>query len=104
MKLTPIAKLFITVVILGVIGYTAYYYRGADVREWATGKAPGQTSTAPTGVTADDFNALRNAPPDPARNAGARTRANATRKPPESWCRPTPSWASRWTPTRTTWR
>jgi NitT/TauT family transport system substrate-binding protein len=71
MKLTPFAKLFITVVILGVIGYTAYHYRGADVRQWATGKEPGKTAAAPTGVTSDDFNALRNAPPDPARNAGA---------------------------------
>ena len=71
MKLTPFAKLFITAVILGVIGYVAYVYKGADVREWATGKAPGQVSTAPTGVTSEDFGALRNAPADPLRTAGS---------------------------------
>jgi len=71
MKLTPFAKLFITLVILGVIGYVAYHYKGSDVREWATGKPAGQTAAGPTGVTSDDFNALRNAPPDPGRDVGA---------------------------------
>ena len=70
MKLTPFAKLFITVVVLGVLGYVGWHYGGASIREWAVGRkaeAPHQTSA----VTADDFGALRNSPPDPARNAGA---------------------------------
>ena len=35
MKLTPFAKLFITVVVLGVLGYAFWHYKGADVRKWA---------------------------------------------------------------------
>ena len=37
MKLTPFAKLFITVVILGVLGYAFWHYKGADVKQWAVG-------------------------------------------------------------------
>jgi NitT/TauT family transport system substrate-binding protein len=70
MKLTPFAKLFITVVVLAVIGYVGWTYGGGSVREWAVGKkavAPHES----TAITADDFGALRTAPADPARNAGA---------------------------------
>jgi hypothetical protein len=35
MKLTPFAKLFITVVILGVLGYAAWHYKGGDIKKWA---------------------------------------------------------------------
>ena len=38
MKLTPFAKLFITVVILAVVGYAFWHYKGADVRQWAVGR------------------------------------------------------------------
>src|SRR6266536_263982 len=37
MRLTPFAKFFVTVVILAVVGYAVYHYKGADVRKWATG-------------------------------------------------------------------
>jgi outer membrane protein OmpA-like peptidoglycan-associated protein/ABC-type amino acid transport substrate-binding protein len=67
MKLTPFAKLFITVVVLGVIGYAVYHYKGADVRKWATGNEAGKTATGE--VSKDDFDALKNAPGDPARGA-----------------------------------
>ena len=70
MKLTPFAKLFITVVILAVLGYVFWHAKGAAVREWATGKQGSTASTAP-GVTSSDFDALKNAPPDPNRNAGS---------------------------------
>jgi NitT/TauT family transport system substrate-binding protein len=70
MKLTPFAKLFITVVILGVIGYAAYHYKGAEIRKWAEGEKPAATKGSQE-VTRDDFNALGGAPADPARNAGA---------------------------------
>jgi len=70
MKLTPFAKLFITVVILGVVGYAIYYYQGANVRKWAVGdKGAAEQTAAP--VSAQDFDALRNAPPDPSRGAGS---------------------------------
>ncbi|MCX6549635.1 MAG: ABC transporter substrate-binding protein, partial [Acidobacteria bacterium] len=68
MRLTPFAKLFITIVILAVVGYAVYFYRGGDIRKWAVGDKPaGKTEQ----VNANDFDALKNAPADPARNAGA---------------------------------
>src|SRR6266567_5488516 len=71
MKLTPFAKLFITIVILAVVGYGVYHYKGSDVRKWATG---GQSTAAKSGadnVSSTDFAALKNAPPDPSRDAGS---------------------------------
>jgi outer membrane protein OmpA-like peptidoglycan-associated protein/ABC-type amino acid transport substrate-binding protein len=70
MRLTPFAKLFITIVILAVIGYAGYYYKGADIRKWAVGDKPAGTQ-ASQDLTRGDFDALGNAPADPARNAGA---------------------------------
>jgi len=70
MKLTPFAKLFITVVILGVVGYAFWHYRGHDVREWAVGKTD-NPAPADTSVSSSDFEALKNAPPDPKRGSGA---------------------------------
>ncbi len=70
MKLTPFAKLFITIVILGVLGYAVWHYKGADVKRWAVGDkaaAPAATDTVASG----DFDALKNAPPDPDRNQGS---------------------------------
>jgi outer membrane protein OmpA-like peptidoglycan-associated protein/ABC-type amino acid transport substrate-binding protein len=72
MKLTPFAKFFITVVILAVVGYAVYHYKGADVRKWATGSSGAKaTSSSGDNVSASDFNALKNAPPDPSRDAGS---------------------------------
>lgn len=72
MKLTPFAKFFITVVILGVIGYALWYYKGSDIRKWAgADKGAAGTVAAKSGVSSDDFNALKNAPPDPERGKGA---------------------------------
>jgi outer membrane protein OmpA-like peptidoglycan-associated protein/ABC-type amino acid transport substrate-binding protein len=74
MKLTPFAKFFITVVILGVIGYALWHYKSLDIRKWA-GADKGAAGTAAaksgSGVSSDDFNALRSAPPDPERGKGA---------------------------------
>jgi NitT/TauT family transport system substrate-binding protein len=70
MKLTPFAKLFITAVILGVIGYVGWHYKGADIREWAVGRRAAERPPA-AAVTADDFGALRNAPADPGREVGS---------------------------------
>ncbi len=74
MRLTGFAKLFITVVILAVVGYAVYHYKGADVRKWATGSdrsSTSTTSTSSTNVSSSDFDALKNAPPDPSRDAGS---------------------------------
>ncbi len=69
MKLTPVAKLFITVVVIAVLGYAFWHYRGADLRKWAVGDKPvAQTADKP-GV--NDFDALKNAPPDPERGIGS---------------------------------
>lgn len=68
MRLTPFAKFFITVVILAVVGYAVYHYKGSDVRKWATGSSE-QTRSETAETTKNEFDALNNAPPDPARNA-----------------------------------
>ena len=71
MKLTPFAKLFITVVVVAVLGYAGWYYKGADVKRWAVGdKAPATTTDADKGGAAD-FDALKGAPPDPDRGTGS---------------------------------
>ena len=65
MKLTPFAKLFITVVVVAVVGYAAYYYKGAEIRQWAVGEKPAG-APASQDVTRGDFEALGGAPADPA--------------------------------------
>ena len=70
MRLTPFAKAFVTIVILAVIGYAAWHYKGHDLRKWATGSDKTTTATG-TADSSADFNALKNAPPDPGRDAGS---------------------------------
>src|SRR5512142_3024956 len=70
MRLTPFAKLFITVVVVAVLGYAFWHYKGADVSKWAVGEKPAATQSADLpGV--NDFDALKNAPSDPERGAGS---------------------------------
>ena len=69
MRLTPFAKLFITVVILAVLGYALWHYKGNDIRRWAGAEKP--ASTAAGGDASKDFAALKDAPADPGRNAGS---------------------------------
>jgi len=76
MRLTPFAKLFITVVILAVVGYAFYTYRGADIRQWAVGDKDTKPAEQ---VSSTDFDALKNAPPDPARGTGSTRRVLKTR-------------------------
>ncbi len=65
MKLTPLAKAFIAVVVFGVIGFATWHYKGEAIKEWAGGeKATG-------GDSKGDFDRLNSAPGDPARNAGS---------------------------------
>ncbi len=78
MRLTPFAKFFIFLVVLGVVGYTSWHYYGDQIRCWAApekcaagGTTPvggGGTAAAPSAVNKDDFSALANAPADPGRN------------------------------------
>ena len=78
MKLTPFAKFFISVVILGVLGYTVWHYEGGAIRMWAG--AERSTTQASATVTPGDFDALKNAPPDPSRGTGS-TGVAATQLP-----------------------
>src|SRR5262245_57988933 len=75
MRLTPFAKFFITVVIIAVVGYVVYDYKGADLRKWATGDKSGGSapSAAPSSseLSPTDFSALKDAPKDPARDTGS---------------------------------
>lgn len=71
MRLTPFAKFFITLVVVVVVGYAVYQRKGADIRKWATGGDKAAAAGAAAGVSASDFNALKNAPADPDRNAGS---------------------------------
>ena len=52
MKLTPIGKLFLALVILGVVGFVVYRKYGGQMQDWAQkGEAPKQTEQ----ITKDDF-------------------------------------------------
>ena len=55
MRLTPFAKAFVTIVILGVIGYAAWHYKGHELRKWATGSDKTATATG-TADNSADFN------------------------------------------------
>jgi outer membrane protein OmpA-like peptidoglycan-associated protein/ABC-type amino acid transport substrate-binding protein len=80
MRLTPFAKFFIFLVVVGVVGYTSWHYYGDQIRCWATPEkcAPaggtagtgqtGQVPAGPTAVNKDDFSDLSKAPADPGRN------------------------------------
>ena len=70
MRLTPVAKFFITIVILGVLGYVVWQKMGPDIKKWAGAEKPAATAPGKTAVSGNDFDALRNAPPDPERGKG----------------------------------
>ena len=74
MKLTPFAKFFVTLVVLGVLGYTGYHYYGDRLKDWSENGKGGGTTTKKvakddTGATKDDFNGLKKAG-DPDQNKG----------------------------------
>ncbi len=69
MKLTPFAKLFVTVVVLGVLGYAFWHYKGDTVRRWAGAEKKGAVESA--GVDSSDFAALNDAPADAERGKGS---------------------------------
>lgn len=67
MKLTPLAKAFITVVILGVVGYAFWHYKGDSLKRWAVGDKPAEEGA----VSNRDFESLKNGPADPERGVGS---------------------------------
>jgi len=71
MKLTPFAKLFVTVVVLGVLGYAFWHYKGDTVRKWAGADKGGASSGKEAGVDSADFDALKGAPADAERGKGS---------------------------------
>jgi len=69
-KLTPLAKAFVALVILGVLAYTGYHYYGNEIKDWSKGAGGGKTADKGGGsVSKDDFNGLGKAA-DPDRNKG----------------------------------
>ncbi len=77
MKLTPLAKAFVALVILGVLGYTGYHYYGDQLKEWSKGGIGGKGGSSTGGgsattaggsnggVSKDDFANIKNtADPD----------------------------------------
>ncbi|HVF49258.1 MAG TPA: phosphate ABC transporter substrate-binding/OmpA family protein [Pyrinomonadaceae bacterium] len=67
MKLTPLAKVFISVVILGVLGYALWHYKGDALKRWAVGDKTGGGEQIASG----DFDKLKGAPTDPGRDVGS---------------------------------
>ena len=65
MRLTPLAKGFIAVIVLLVIGFATWHYKGDSIKEWAGGeRAANEDAKA-------DFDKLKDAPADPGRNVGS---------------------------------
>src|ERR1700752_693707 len=65
MRLTPLAKAFIAAVVVLVIGFATWHYKGDAIKRWAGGeRASGEDSKG-------DFDKLNNAPGDPGRNVGS---------------------------------
>ena len=56
MRLTPLAKAFIAVVVFAVIGFVTWHYKGAAIKEWAGGER------ATNEDNKGDFDKLNSAP------------------------------------------
>jgi NitT/TauT family transport system substrate-binding protein len=67
MRLTPFAKIFITAVILIVLGFVTWYWAGDSIKNWATGGKSGTTEE----VKKEDFNSLNEKINDPKYNDGS---------------------------------
>lgn len=67
MRLTGVGKAFVTLVVLGVMGFAVWYYKGADIRRWVGADRESHREA----VTSSDFDALKKAPPDPDRGKSA---------------------------------
>ncbi|MDQ3801982.1 MAG: phosphate ABC transporter substrate-binding/OmpA family protein [Acidobacteriota bacterium] len=67
MRLTPFAKGFITLVILGVLGFVTWFWLGDSIKNWATGGGGGGGGE----VKKEDFDPLRGNINDPNYNQGS---------------------------------
>ena len=67
MKLTPFAKIFITAVILIVLGFVTWYWAGASIKKWATG----DNASPKEDVKKEDFDSLKSPISDPKYNDGS---------------------------------
>ncbi|HEX8650824.1 MAG TPA: phosphate ABC transporter substrate-binding/OmpA family protein [Pyrinomonadaceae bacterium] len=66
MKLTPFAKAFIAIVVVAVLGFATWHYKGDDIKRWAGGDR-----TAEGGDPKGDFDKLNDSPDDPKRGTGS---------------------------------
>ena len=66
MKLTPLAKGFITAIIVAVLGFSLWYWMGSTIKNWATGGSGGTEE-----VKKGDFDPLKNPINDPKYNTGS---------------------------------
>ena len=73
MKLTGVGKAFVTLVILGVLGFAVWHYKGEAIRTWVGADKPATREA----ITKGDFDSLKNAPPDPDRGMGSKGVAGA---------------------------
>jgi NitT/TauT family transport system substrate-binding protein len=72
MKLTPLAKAFIVMVVAFVIGFATWHYKGEAIKHWVGGeKTEG-------GDSKGDFDKLKGGPSDPGRNVGSTGVSSAT--------------------------
>src|SRR4051812_20346491 len=67
MKLTPFAKAFIAVVVLGVIGFATWHYKGDAIRQWAGGERTAEDG----GDSKGDFDNLKGGPEAPGGGVGS---------------------------------
>src|SRR5215467_10020958 len=67
MKLTPFAKVFIAIVVLAVVGFATWHYKGDSIKEWAGGS----DKPAAGGDSKDDFDKLKGGSTDPAKGTGS---------------------------------
>ena len=66
MRLTPFAKAFVAIVVLGVLGFATWHYKGDAIKEWAGGERE-----AEGGDSRADFDQLKGGPADPERGVGS---------------------------------
>src|SRR5687768_2888669 len=75
MKLTPFGKLFLALVVVGVVGLVVFRRYGDEIRAWA-GQGAGKVEV----VTKEDFESIGELP-DPPRGAPAQVKPQDASKP-----------------------
>jgi NitT/TauT family transport system substrate-binding protein len=66
MRLTPLAKGFIALVVFFVLAFATWHYKGEAIKQWAGG-----AKTAEGGDSKEDFDKLKGGPSDPQRGIGS---------------------------------